>query len=757
MTGTPRSPTDQKGKLIGAALVLAAGGVLALAWWDLCYPDQFVQWLHGRRVYAFYCRQLVLMALGISLACLGIWAYGTWRRATPPTQGALAFLPALGAIGFFARYWLHPLGVQPGSSAWAYWLIAVTALSLARPLANLLPTRIPRRHARAVLYTLIALYIATFGFLSIARHTTFRSHALDLGTMDQAIWNTIHGRLLERTPLYRHPADGSRYESRLSDGKLELVLIPLSALYLLWPDPRLLLAVQTVLLAMGAVPLYLLAKGKGTAGDDHRWTALLLAAAYLVYLPLHYINLADFHPSALMVPLLIAAWQATRRQRWQWYATWLLLAFLCRVDAAFAALGVGAALMLRGRNARKYGLYTIVAATAWLTLDLGVVTPWARQLYGPGAGSLIARRFGNLPGSDWREIATRLLNRESLQTIFDLLAPVGFVAVLAPSALLPALPMLVINLLAGSEWQRSIHAHYMAAVVPFVWIAVGEAMPRITRRFPLATKEIAVLVLLCSFLAAVVFSPFPPGRQFHLLEWTIHEERLQALITLIPDDTSMCAQSDIYPHLSQRRDALLFPFCRLTDGEEAEFVILDLDPSSVKSPLDYHAFYDLADTWLQRDDYGVVAWWNGALLLRRGWASVGYEEMRQARDEYGREFYRAEFVNATIPDRLRAAELYRFSIKLRNVGSGCWSAEGQLPVRLTYRWWRGNEPLPDSKSMRTDMPHRVAPGHTVRLRAWVLTPPSPGQYTFEWDLVREGDAWFSSRGNPTWRQAVTVH
>jgi hypothetical protein len=37
-----------------------------------------------------------------------------------------------------------------------------------------------------------------------------------------------------------------------------------------------------------------------------------------------------------------------------------------------------------------------------------------------------------------------------------------------------------------------------------------------------------------------------------------------------------------------------------------------------------------------------------------------------------------------------------------------------------------------------------------------LTPPMPGSYTLEWDLLREGDAWFGTRGGETLRQAVQV-
>jgi uncharacterized membrane protein len=596
--------------------------------------------------------------------------------------------------------------------------------------------------------------------------------------MDQAAWNTIQGRFLERTPLYRDPADGSRYENRLSDAKLELIFVPLSALYWLWPDPRILLAVQTAFLAAGAIPLYLLACEPGPrvrgASEDGRarraLPALLLAAAYLLYLPLHYVNMADFHPSALMVPLLIAAWRAMRQGRWRGYYLWLTLALSCRVDAAFAVLALGVTISTWQKGKRRHGLYTMALAVAWLAIDFGIVVPAVRQIYGSGAGDLVARRFGALgddPIEVLRTLATRpafvlaqFADRERLQTAFDLLAPLGLIPLLAPPILLPALPVLVINLLAESTWQNSIHAHYMAPVIPFVWLAAAEGMVRLSKVRPHAwATSIATFTLLNVTLASCAFSPFPPGRTFRMADYrqlSAYTEGLRAMIALIPDGASVCAQSDLHPHLSQRRDACLFPRCRLSDGEEAEYVIVDLDPTSVKSPLGYHAFYERVNAWLEREDYGLIAQRGGALLLRRSAAGADATLVLAVLDEHGRDFYRVEYLRARLPMRLRVDEFYRVPLTIRNAGSGCWSSRGQLPVRLSYRWLMEGKPLLTVLSLRTDLPHRVEPGHEAWLGARLLTPSQPGEYTLEWDVVREGDAWFGDVGATTLRQVVTV-
>jgi uncharacterized membrane protein len=617
--------------------------------------------------------------------------------------------------------------------------------------------------------------------------------------MDQAAWNTSQGRILERTPLYRAPAEGSRYENRLLDAKLELIFIPLSTLYWLWSDPRTLLVVQTIFLAAGAVPLYGLAvdrlphqeKGRGAA-----LPALLLAAAYLLYLPLHYVHMADFHPSALMVPLLIAAWWAMCRAKPRQYYAWLVLAMSCRIDAAFVALALGVVIALwpsvagGDSGARKQGLYTVALAVGWLAFNFGVVVPLAQRIYGPGAGDLVARRFGTLgegPLAIARTVATRpafvlaqFADRDKLQVFIDLLAPAGFVPLLGPLALLPALPVLAINLLAESTWQHSVHAHYMAPVIPFLWIAAVEGLAWLStkrgviRARPLArTVKLATFTVICALLVSIVLSPFPPGKGFHLANYwqpSTYQEDLRAVVALVPPGATTCVQSDLHPHLAQRRDAALYPYCELTEEEEeeAEYVVLDLDAASTKSPLDFHAFYMLIDTWLSREDYGVIAQRGGVLLLKRGASRDSIPEVLAALDAYGRDFYRVQYVHAGLPGgqeaepggqeagELKANDLYRVPVTLRNVGSQTWHSRGQLPVRLSYRWWTADGALLLVDSMRTDLPHRVEPGNKIKLDAWVRTPSEPGQYILEWDMLREGDAWFGDMGAEMLRQVVTV-
>lgn len=755
--------------------VVTGAALLGLAFWDWEFAGQLPAWLRGERVYGYYWRQLLIFLLAAEGLALSAWLAASavaaqFRRATFTLalwRRARCFWPAFLVVFFFLRYRVHILGVQHGSSIWTYWLLGVTSAVAAPLLSSFLHgwtlKRLPRLSVW-IIAALVVVYFLTFTTLACARHMDFRTHALDTGTMDQAAWNTIHGRILERSPLYRDPLDGPRRENRLLTGKMELFFIALSALYWLWADPRLLFMVQTAFLAAGAFPLYSLAHHK----TNNKPIAVLLTAAYLLYLPLHYIAAFEFHPSVLMVPFLFLALLGIERRSWPLYWLGLGLSLTCRIDAAIAGLGLGVYLLLRRQ--RWPALLTLITCLGWLILDFNLITPWVKELYDFRRPDLLARRFGEVGGGPWGlaryfitnpdQLMPLLVDREKLQTIFDLLVPLGFLPLLSPGLVLPAIPMLIINLTAKSEWQSTIHAHYMAPVLPFLFAAVAGTIDWLGRRWrrqPITTSLVS-FVLINTLLVTIFFSPYPPGKQFHWADYyqpSSHEENLQRITALVPDEAVVCAQSDIFPHLSHRRDIYLFPFIA-----DAEYVIVDLDATAEKSPSGFHTFYARVNELLENSEFGVIAQAGGVLLFRRGADRSNLPAVRQALDAYGRHFYRVAFLDHRVPARLRADELYRVQVTIQNTGSQCWWSRDWHPVRLTYRWFHADGQtqvqVMEVPSLRTDMPHIVKPGTSVTLRPFLLTPPQPGIYILEWDMVREEAAWFSDQGAATLRLVVEV-
>ena len=74
------------------------------------------------------------------------------------------------------------------------------------------------------------------------------THKADLGQIDQAIWNTAHGRFVQEM------AD-EQVSTRLTD-HVEPIFAPLSLIFWVWDDVRALLMAQALALALGAIPFF---------------------------------------------------------------------------------------------------------------------------------------------------------------------------------------------------------------------------------------------------------------------------------------------------------------------------------------------------------------------------------------------------------------------------------------------------------------------------------------------------------------------
>ena len=144
-------------------------------------------------------------------------------------------------------------------------------------------------------YLLIVLYALTFAGLSALQHDAFRTHAFDLGNFDQALWNTSQGRWFEFT-------NWSGGTTRLA-AHVEPILIPIAGLYRLWSSPKTLLILQSVVIALGALPAFWLARAK----LHNDFAGFAFAAAYLLAPELQAANLRDFHPVALAAAFLLFA------------------------------------------------------------------------------------------------------------------------------------------------------------------------------------------------------------------------------------------------------------------------------------------------------------------------------------------------------------------------------------------------------------------------------------------------------------------
>ena len=148
----------------------------------------------------------------------------------------------------------------------------------------------------ALLALAVLLYAAYFSYLTILRYQAFEARALDMGNLHQAIWNTAHGN------WFRMTNQEAGLTSRLSM-HVEPILVPIAGIYRIFPGVETLLILQAIVVALGAVPLFALAR-RLQLGD---WPALAFGVAYLLNPTVQAANWLEFHPVTLAPTFLMAA------------------------------------------------------------------------------------------------------------------------------------------------------------------------------------------------------------------------------------------------------------------------------------------------------------------------------------------------------------------------------------------------------------------------------------------------------------------
>ncbi|HTI35639.1 MAG TPA: DUF2079 domain-containing protein, partial [Miltoncostaea sp.] len=197
------------------------------------------------------------------------------------------------------------------------------------------------RRPEGAVAAMAVVWAAVLSFLSLQRFRGFWTGRFDVGNMVQAVWSTAHGRPLETTDTL------GRQFTRLG-AHVDPILVLFAPLTWTGHLPEALLVSQAVLVATGAFPAFLL--GRRWLGDDR--LAVAAAAVYLLYPPLMWTTLAEFHPVTLAAPLLLWCVWAAEERRYVTLSVLAGLALLTKEEVGLALAVLGVWMFVRGTGRR---------------------------------------------------------------------------------------------------------------------------------------------------------------------------------------------------------------------------------------------------------------------------------------------------------------------------------------------------------------------------------------------------------------------
>jgi len=416
----------------------------------------------------------------------------------------------------------------------------------------------PRTATGALLWTAMTAYATGSAALSVLRHRSFETGRFDLGNMVQAVWSTAHGHFLQVTNL--HGAQVSRLAAHVDP-----ILVVFAPLWWLWPSPSLLLTAQAIVVALGALPLFWLARKH----NDSEHVALGFSLAYLLFPATEWMTLNEFHPVALACPLLLFAIWYLDEDRLQPFALFALLAALTREEIPLVIAGLGVWYAV-GRRRWLAGGAIAAAGVIWTVVAIQVVIPH----FNHGSGSTFYHRYDAVGGSaagivhkafsDPGRLLSVAFDHRGTHYLIDLVLPIAALSVLAPLLLVALLPELALNLLSSVGAQTSIHFHYTAGEIPILLAAAAIGAGRLGRWAGAA----ATVAVVAAIAGNYVLGPLPAWRflpggatlQATSAEVSPHDRLAARELRLIPLRVPVTATNSLGAHLSARERFFRFPY-----------------------------------------------------------------------------------------------------------------------------------------------------------------------------------------------------
>ena len=390
---------------------------------------------------------------------------------------------------------------------------------------------------RAALFVSIAYAIILF-ITAAVQHYLFGTQVWDIGLFEQFSWLIGEGKIAAISSL--------RQVAPLED-HFSLLLLPLGAIYKVFPSTFSLIGLQSI--ALGSLPVvvaYLAVKRQIKARLI--W-ALICAIVLCPYSFL--VNRGDFHPDVLTIPfMIIAIFEATQRRRWRYYFCLFIALFAKNAQALFG-FGLGLYAIARGRYVR--GLITIVVSTFWWFL--------ATNLSSAG-GDHVAIRLGYL-GETKLEMLSTLLMRPWI--VFSVATPsdiflytlglsLPFLALLrkpALACLLGAAPVYLMNIISESGIQRELNHHYSIPILAFLISGCLDSMPFLAVKASQIQKNIFNATLFLSLFAFLGYSRIVYFQSRYLPRLP-EAVAFQSVVSGIGPQESVLASSNYVVHLAGR-------------------------------------------------------------------------------------------------------------------------------------------------------------------------------------------------------------
>ncbi len=427
-----------------------------------------------------------------------------------------------------------------------------------------------------VLGFLVLAYVLLFTTLLSWRYQVFFAESWEeLAIINQMFWNIIHGN----SP---YSSISNTFFVKHFTPILFLAAIP----YFLWPHIHTVFFILSITVALGSIPVFLLARNVFSSSAMGLYAAVL----YLLLPSVHFLNLTDLRPILLSIPFLFWTFYFFYQKNFLMFHLFAVLSMMCneRVGLNIAFFAIYAIIL---RRDMKWILVPFLIGAGWFFIAVFFLLPrlgqdvWVSGFY---INAYVQHLGVNsaMPTVDTvvymllhpLELFQRAFTGKMLEYMWRMSElPYFLPPYFAPASLLMAIPT-YFQIMFQLDTLPTDCFHQTSQIIVFLVVAAVFGLKKIAAFLEKFGSRIIWPWVLVGLMSSIFVSNFGYNRYGRIKE-PVSDTRFMSvrnvfdpifyspddqdviawkLIRMIPPDASVAASGDLLPQLSERK--ILYEF-----------------------------------------------------------------------------------------------------------------------------------------------------------------------------------------------------
>ncbi len=444
---------------------------------------------------------------------------------------------------------------------------------------------------------------AALGFMLLAgvsgvlRYKTFSAPNYDFGIF----CNMFHNMKTHFLPVTTCERDVYLSHFSIHLSPICYLLLPV---YFVFPSGATLQMCQTILLASGVIPVFLICKKYRLTNFGTVLVSCVYSLSPILVSGMNY----DFHENCFLAPLLLWMFYFFEKEKYPLFALFAALTMCVKEDAA-VYVAFFALYMIFARKKVLAGSITALFAVIYFSFAVYYLSKYGCGVMTDRYGNYIAENGGlaemvkNVLADPAYVLSQLFMSKDhsysdKLLFVLQMTLPLGFLPFTAkkPARLILLLPMVMINLMTLYVYQYRIGYQYAFGPFAFLFymsiINLSE-LRSVRARFVLNTA--AVITAMC-FVFTVLprisnyVSLYTSGKE----NYAVMEEALDA----IPADKSVVCSTFLLPHLAERDEIYEIEYHDPGKSGASDYIVLDMRYAASNDYIEQYSVlgYEITDT-----------------------------------------------------------------------------------------------------------------------------------------------------------------